>query len=164
MLVSVIVAVSHNNVIGRDNQLPWRLPADLQYFKRVTTGHHIILGRKNYQSIGRPLPNRVNLVLSRDAAFVAPGCVVVPSLEVALQHAKEAGETECFIIGGAQVYAEALPLASRLYLTRVDADVEGDVKMPALGEGWHEEWSESHEADERNVFAYSFKRFVRNPE
>lgn len=162
MMLSAIVAVAENGVIGRDNDLPWRLPADLKYFRTVTTGHHIVLGRKNYQSIGRPLPGRVNIVLSRDTYFVAPGCLRASGLEEAFALARAAGESECFVIGGAEVYREALPLCRRLYLTRVHASFEGDVLMPPLGEGWREVSCERHEADEKNAWAYSFTVLERD--
>ncbi len=161
MLVSAIVAVSENNVIGRDGHLPWRLPADLKYFKSVTTGHYIILGRKNYADIGRPLPDRVNVVLTRNKSFSAPGCVVAYSLEEALQIAKEAKETECFIVGGAALYKEALPLCKKLYLTRVLASIDGDVLMPSLGEGWVLQSEERRDADEKNAYPMAFQVFER---
>ena len=110
MLISAIVAVSENNVIGRDGHLPWHLSLDLKRFKAITTGHAIILGRKNYEDIGRPLPNRTNYVLTRNKDFQAPGCIVCSSLDQAIESARAAGETECFIIGGAAVYREAMPL------------------------------------------------------
>lgn len=161
MILSAIVAVSRNGVIGKDNTLPWRLPADLQYFKKTTSGHHIILGRKNYEDIRRPLPNRVNLVLSRQAGYEAPGCIVLPSLESAIHYAQSAGETECFICGGAEIYRQALPMVQRLYLTRIDADFEGDIAMPDMGSGWKEDWSEAHEPDEKNLWPYRFLRYSR---
>ena len=136
MKISVIVAVSDNGVIGKDGHLPWHLSQDLKRFKAITTGHHILLGRKNYEDIGRPLPNRVNLVLSRNAAFEAPGCTVVRDMEQALKIAEQSGEEELFIIGGARVYESAMPMATKLYLTKVHAEIDGDVKMPSLGEGW----------------------------
>jgi len=161
MQVSAIVAVSRNGIIGLNNQLPWKLPADLAYFKRVTQGHHILLGRKNYQSIGRPLPNRTNLVLTRDSQFSAPGCTLVHSMEQALEIASLAGETELFVIGGAEIYALALPWTTRLYLTRIEEDFSGDVALPNLGTGWKEVWKESHDPDERNPYSYSFLRYER---
>ena len=161
MILSAIVAVARNGVIGKDNTLPWRLPADLQYFKKTTSGHHIILGRKNYEDIRRPLPNRVNIVLSRQVGYEAPGCVVLPSLEAAIQLAQGAGETECFVCGGAEIYRLAMPMVQRLYLTKIDADFEGDVAMPDLGSGWKEEWSEDHLPDEKNLWPYRFIRYAR---
>ena len=161
MLISAIVAVSENNVIGRDGHLPWHLSQDLKRFKAITTGHAIILGRKNYDDIGRPLPNRTNYVLTRNTAFEAPGCVVCGSLEQALDKARAAGETECFIIGGAAVYREAMPLVKKLYVTRVLADVAGDVFFPDWGEGWHMLSEESFSADEKNDFATLFQVWDR---
>lgn len=161
MLISAIVAVSSNNVIGRDGHLPWHLSADLKRFKAITTGHSIILGRKNYEDIGRPLPNRTNYVLTRNASFEAPGCIVCASLEAALEAARAAGETECFIIGGAAVYREAMPLVQKLYFTRVESDVDGDVFFPKWGEGWSMESEESFPADEKNDFATTFQVWSR---
>lgn len=161
MLISAIVAVSLNNVIGRDGHLPWHLSADLKRFKAITTGHSIILGRKNYDDIGRPLPNRTNYVLSRNPQFNAPGCIVCSSLEDALKMAEAAGETECFIIGGAAVYREAMPLVKKMYLTKVLAQVEGDVFLPDMGEGFKKVSEENFPADEKNDYATSFEVWER---
>ncbi|MCF0221304.1 MAG: dihydrofolate reductase [Fibrobacter sp.] len=161
MLVSAIVAVSENNVIGRDGHLPWRLSADLKRFKAITTGHSIVLGRKNYEDIGRPLPNRTNYVLSRNPSFEAPGCVVCNSLEAALQVAETAGESECFIIGGAVVYGEAMPLVKKMYVTRVLAQVPGDVFFPEWGEGWACVSQELVPADEKNEYETLFEIWER---
>lgn len=161
MLISAIVAVSSNNVIGRDGHLPWHLSLDLKRFKAITTEHSIILGRKNYDDIGRPLPNRTNYVLTRNAAFEAPGCIVCASLEAAVEAARAAGETECFIIGGAAVYREAMPLVKKLYLTKVLADVPGDVFFPEWGEGFRMESEEKFEADEKNDFPTAFQVWSR---
>lgn len=161
MLISAIVAVSENNVIGLAGHLPWRLPADLKYFKSITTGHHIILGRKNYEDIAKPLPNRVNIVLTRDSSYEAPGCVIAHSLEEALQFARDAHESECFIVGGAAVYKEALPHCKKLYLTRVLATVEGDVFMPSIGDGWVLQSETKIEADEKNIYSMSFEIWER---
>lgn len=136
MQISAIVAISRNNVIGRDGHLPWRLSEDLKHFKAITTGHSVILGRKNYEDIGRPLPNRTNYVITRNHSFEAPGCTVCNSLELALNKADAAGETECFIIGGAAVYKEAMPYVTKMYVTWVENNViEGDVFFPDWGEG-----------------------------
>ena len=161
MLLSAIVAISRNNVIGRDGHLPWHLSADLKRFKAITTGHSIILGRKNYDDIGRPLPNRTNYVLTRNTAFEAPGCIVCGSLEQALDKARAAGETECFIIGGAAVTREAMPLVKKLYVTRVLADVAGDVFFPDWGEGWRLLSEETFGEDEKNDFATQFQIWER---
>lgn len=161
MLISAIVAVSENNVIGRDGHLPWHLSADLKRFKAITTGHAIILGRKNYDDIGRPLPNRTNYVLTRNKDFQAPGCIVCSSLEQAIESAKAAGETECFVIGGAAVYREAMPLVEKLYLTRVLSHVDGDVFFPDWNEKFQKESSESYPADEKNDYPTVFEVWVR---
>ena len=161
MLISAIVAVSENNVIGRDGHLPWHLSADLKRFKAITTGHAIVLGRKNYDDIGRPLPNRTNYVLTRNKDFQAPGCIVCSSLGEAIEAARAAGETECFIIGGAAVYREAMPLVEKLYLTRVLSHVEGDVFLPEWNDKLQKESEESFPADEKNDFPTTFEIWVR---
>ncbi|MEN7344158.1 MAG: dihydrofolate reductase [Pseudomonadota bacterium] len=134
--LAVIVAVADNGVIGKGNALPWRLSADLRYFKQRTLGKPIVMGRKTWESIGRPLPGRENIVISRDSAYQAEGAVLVPSLEAALAHCDKAAEI--MIIGGASIYEQVMPMASRLYLTRVHLDVEGGdafFDMPSL-DGW----------------------------
>ncbi len=161
MLVSIIVAVSENNVIGKDGHLPWHLSQDLKRFKAITSGHCILLGRKNYEDIGRPLPNRTSIVLSRNPNFNAPGCVVVQSLSDGFRTAEKSGETELFVIGGANVYAAAMPFARRLYLTRVLAHVEGDVRMPPLGENWKLLREERAERSDRDDFPCLFQVFER---
>lgn len=161
MIVSAIAAVSENGVIGRDGDLPWHLPDDLKYFQRTTRGHHVITGRKNYESIPpkyRPLKDRVNLVVTRDEQYAAPGAVVIHSLEEALRSARDHGETEVFIIGGGQIYREAMDkkLIDRLYLTKVHAHVDGDTHFPTVEEAaWIEIYREEHPADERHAHAYS---------
>jgi dihydrofolate reductase len=142
MKVALIVAVSQNNVIGRDNQLPWHLPEDLQYFKSVTMGKPILMGRKTYDSIGRPLPGRTNIVITRDPSWAAEGVVVVNSLEDAISAGAEACEAadsdEVMVIGGAQIYRDCLPIAEKLYLTKVEAEVDGDAFFPKIDmDQWH---------------------------
>lgn len=160
MILSCIVAVAENGVIGRGNGLPWRLPADLQRFKELTTGHTLIMGRKTFESIGRPLPDRTSIVLTRDRAYERPGAVVVHSLEEALERCR--GEQEVFAIGGAAVFREALPRAQRLYLTRVHADVAGDVRFPDESlEGWERVAQTPLPADERNEYATTYEVYVR---
>jgi dihydrofolate reductase len=154
-VVSIIVAMAENRVIGRDNALPWRLPNDLKHFKRLTMGHPIILGRRNYESIGRPLPGRRNIVVTRQRHYAAPGCIVVHSLDEAWRAAGD--DPEVFVIGGAELYAQALPRAARLYLTRVHAAVAGDTRFPDFDEaGWRELARERHEPDADHAYAYSF--------
>lgn len=153
--LSLIVAIARNGVIGRDNDLPWRLPADLQLFKRTTSGHAIILGRKNYESIGRPLPDRTNIVITRDKNYKAEGCLVANSIEEAIMLAGD--DEEIFIIGGAQIYAQALDRVERMYITEVDTDVEGDVLFPEYDKSqWRECSRETHPADEQNDYAFDF--------
>ncbi|HQV76068.1 MAG TPA: dihydrofolate reductase [Flavobacteriales bacterium] len=162
MIVSAIVAMARNRVIGRDSDLPWRLPDDMKFFQRTTIGHHVITGRKNYETIPpkyRPLKDRVNIVVTRNSNYAAPGAMVVHSLKAALELARTAGETEVFIIGGGQIYKEALEkeLVDRIYLTEVEADVEGDTTFPALdSRQWKEVSNELHPADERHEFAFRF--------
>ena len=157
MTVSLIAAVARNGVIGRDGALPWRLSADLRRFRELTTGHHVIMGRKTHASIGRPLPGRSNMVLSRTRDYSAAGCTVVNGLDQALGQAEATGENEAFVIGGARIYELALPAAARLYLTRVEADVAGDVCFPSLVEAeWREVSREEHGADERNDHPFAF--------
>jgi dihydrofolate reductase len=134
--LSLIVAVARNGVIGRDNRLPWHIPEDLKRFRARTMGHHIIMGRRTWESIGRPLPGRTSVVVTRDRDYSAPGAKVVHSLAEAV--AACAGDDEAFVIGGAEIYREALLHADRLYLTEVLADYPGDVSFPPLGAEWRE--------------------------
>lgn len=160
VLVSLVVAAAQNNVIGRGNDLPWHLPDDLKRFKALTIGKPIIMGRKTYASIGRPLPGRTNIVISRQTQFAAEGCTAVTSLEAALAAAGDA--SEAMVIGGAEIFRQALPRADRLYLTRVHADVPGDTFFPSLvSDDWIEVESEYHPADDRHAFAFTFLELRR---
>jgi dihydrofolate reductase len=162
--LSIIAAVSENNVIGRDGGLPWRLSADLARFKRLTMGHAIIMGRRTWESIGRPLPGRTSIVISRQSNWRTEGASVAGSLDAALEVARQSDvdQSEVFVIGGAAVYALALPRAERLYLTRVHADVEGDVEFPAVDwNAWQLCEESHHAADERNDFAHTFQVWLR---
>ena len=160
MIVSLLVAVSDNGIIGQDNELPWRLPKDLQWFKRLTTGRTIIMGRKTFESIGSPLPDRRTIVLTRNTAYRPEGVEVAGTLDEALALAKD--EPEIFVVGGAAVYHLAFPRVQRLYLTRVRADVEGDVQFPEWRpEEWRLVWEETHEADERHAHPFVFQQFDR---
>jgi dihydrofolate reductase len=157
---SLVVAVARNGVIGRDNQLPWRLPDDLAYFKRVTMGHPIVMGRRTWQSIGKPLPGRTNIVVTHDRAFQAPGCVVAHSLEEAWRAAGQADEV-C-VIGGTSLFAETLPVADLIHLTEVEADVEGDTYFPAFDRGaWRETEVARHAADARHAYHFRIVRLER---
>ncbi|MEM7582179.1 MAG: dihydrofolate reductase [Acidobacteriota bacterium] len=156
MSTSLIFAMSENRVIGRDGQLPWHLPKDLKHFKRLTLNHPIIMGRKTYESIGKPLPKRRSIVLSRDPAYQPAGVEVVHSLEQALTLAAQ--DDEAFVIGGAGVLIEALPRADRLYLTQVHAEVEGDVVFPPVDtRHWRLLSEQDHPADERHAYPFSFR-------
>lgn len=162
MKISCIVAIAHNNVIGKDNDIPWYLPADLKYFKKTTLGHHIIMGRKCYQSIGRPLPKRTNIILTRDPYFIVSNCLVTHSIPEALEIAHQNGEEEAFIIGGAKVYEQSIELWDKLYLTKVDLEVEGDVYFPQLDYSqWQLISEEHHKSDEKNDHDYSFLVYER---
>ena len=152
--------MAENRVIGRANRLPWRLPADLRRFKSVTMGKPVIMGRKTYESIGKPLPRRSNIVVTRDPDYRAPGCQVVHSLEQALEAG--AGHAEVMVIGGAELYRQALGRAQRIYLTLVRAEVEGDALFPDIEpQQWRELERESHRADERNQYDYDFVTLQR---
>jgi len=156
--VALIVAMARDRVIGRDNALPWRLSADLQRFKALTMGCPIVMGRLTYQSIGRPLPGRRNIVLTRDVDFVAEGCEVMTSLDEALA----IPVPRLFVIGGAQIYEQALARATHLYITQVDAQIDGDTWFPAVDfEKWSLKGYAAHEPDERNEYAYAFFDYQR---
>lgn len=174
--LAMIAAVAENGVIGREADLPWRLPDDLAYFKRLTVGHSLIMGRKTFESMGRPLPKRRSIVLTRELSwgqhdFLNPdakvddapnhlGVVAVHSVDEAL--AEVEAEDEAFVIGGGQVYELFLAHASTLYITRVHAEPEGDTRFPAIdGRVWERVWSEAHEADERNEHAFTFEKWTR---
>lgn len=169
MRVSLIAAVAANGVIGKDNDLIWTLRDDMAFFKRTTKGHHVIMGRKNWESIPerfRPLPGRPNVVLSRDASYSANGAQTCASLEVALDVARAAGEEEAFIIGGAQIYGLALELGvvDTMYLTHVDKAFDGDTWFPDFEvDQWKSQPMFSHIADDRNEAAFTVHRYDRIP-
>ena len=170
MLVSAIVAMDKNKVIGVNNGIPWYLPADFRYFKRKTMEHHIVMGRKCFDSIGKPLPKRTNIILTRNPYFLATGCLVYHSLEEALTFAYDNEEEECFIIGGTEIYKLAWQYLDRLYITEVDTEVsytEDDqvVFFPALEKDqWKEVSSDPRVADEKNEFNYTYKVYERIPD
>ena len=162
MIISAIVAVAKNKVIGHDNQIPWYLPADLAYFKKTTLNHCIIMGRKCYTSIGKPLPHRTNIVITRDPFFIATGVVTVHSVEEALQYAADANETEAFIIGGGEIYRQSAHYWDRIYLTEVDIVPEGDVFFEIHEpQDWTLVSEETHAPDAKNPFAYAFRVLER---
>ncbi len=155
MRIALIAAMAKNRVIGRNNQLPWRIPADLKHFKALTMGKPIIMGRKTYESIGRPLPGRVNIVLTGDVTYRAEGCEVVHSIAQALQVA--GAVEEAMIVGGSDLYRQTIGDADRLYLTLVKAEVEGDAWFPKIdSRQWREIKREAHRADDSNQYDYAF--------
>jgi dihydrofolate reductase len=162
MTVSLIVAVSSNGTIGREGGLPWYLPADLRHFKRTTMGHHLIIGRRTWEEVGKPLPGRTMVVVTRSRNFAPEGAQVVRSVEQALELAAE--DDEPFIGGGSQIYQIALArdLVDRIYLTRIHAEVEGDTYFPDFDlEEWDLVSEEHHDADEKNEYPYSFLIYDR---
>lgn len=160
MLLSIIVAMDKNRVIGKDNDLPWRLSADLQHFKKITMGKPIVMGRKTYDSIGRPLPGRENIILTRDSSFKAEGCTIMHSLDEIFEYCED--QEEIMIMGGATLYEVTLKLANKLYITEVHAEVEGDTWFPEIDfNNWTETSREDYKADEKNDFNFSFVQFER---
>lgn len=158
--VTLIAALARNRVIGRDNRLPWRLPADVRFFKQTTMGKPLLMGRHTWESIGRPLPGRRMIVLSRIPGTWAAGCTMAGSLDEAVMLAGDV--PEIMVIGGAAVYEQTLLLAGRLYLTRIEAEIVGDVRFPEWDErDWRLDWEESHSADVEHVWPYRFQRWER---
>jgi len=154
MIVSIVVAISQNHVIGKDNKLLWYLPNDLKHFKEITTGHTVIMGRKTYESVGKPLPNRRNIIITRQNITIE-GCEVVNSIEAAL--ALSSAEEEVFIVGGAEIYKQSMHLTDRIYLTIVHKEFDGDSFFPEIDQNqWHETAREDHEPDAKNSLPYSF--------
>lgn len=163
MEIAIIAALADNNVIGRDNQLPWHLPADLRHFRQLTLGKPILMGRRTYESIGKPLPGRLNIVLTRRPDFHPDGVCVVGSFEEGLARAEAEGAAQCMVIGGADIYMQALPLASRLYLTHVHAEVEGDARFPEVPQGeWRQVDRATFPAEEGQPYAYSIAEYARS--
>ena len=155
MSLSIVVAMDENRLIGKDNKLPWHLPSDLAYFKKITTGKSILMGRKTFDSIGRPLPNRRNIVITRNPLTKIPGCEVLFSIEEALTKTKD--EAEVMVIGGASLCEQLLPKVSRLYITKIEGDFNGDVYFPSFDESnWREISCESHLQNEINNHTHHF--------
>ena len=155
MRLSIVVAMDDNRLIGSKNQLPWHLPADLAYFKKLTTGKSILMGRKTYDSIGRPLPNRRNIVITRNSNISIPGCEVVSSIDDALELTKD--DLEVMVIGGASLCEQLLPKVNRLYITKIDGEFEGDVFFPKYDDfDWREVSCKSHSKDNSNAYSYKF--------
>lgn len=155
--LSAIVAMAENRVIGNGNKMPWHLPADLKHFKAVTNGHPVLMGRKTFESIGKPLPNRTNMIITRDRQYSAQDCLIVNDISTALSMAQEIDQNEIFVIGGAEIYKQLLPKVQRLYLTKIHHLFVGDTHFPELNMSeWHEVLREDHEPDDKNAYAYSF--------
>ena len=165
MTLSIIVAVSDNNVIGRNNDLPWHLPADLKYFKEKTMGHCVVMGRKNFESIPerfRPLPGRTNIVITRQPDYQPSGVLVAHSIDDAVEMAKRQGETECFITGGGEIFRQSVHLCDKIYLTRIHHDFEGDVFFPEINwKDWKEVSRKDIPHDEKNKYPFSFLIYER---
>lgn len=158
--LSLIVAMAKNRVIGADNTLPWHLPADLKHFKALTMGHHIVMGRKTYESIGKPLPGRTTVVVTRNANYSVPGVIVASSLEVAISAC--GNDEEIFVIGGAELYRQAIKLADRIYLTEIDADIPGDAHFTEFDRKlWQETGRVNNVPDEKNLYSYHFVVYDR---
>ena len=157
-MIALIAARAANGVIGVNGGLPWHLPDDLKRFKALTTGHTVVMGRRTWETLSRPLPDRTNLVLTRDRAYHAPGATVVHTLDAAVEHAGGS----LFVLGGGDVYAAALPRATHLYLTELHADVEGDARFPQVDlSTWRLVREEHHPADERHAYAFTYRDYER---
>ena len=158
--ITIIAAIAKNNALGKNNDLIWHLPADLKRFKKTTTGHHIIMGRNTYESIGKPLPNRTTVIITRNSDYKAEGCIIVDSLEKALEVSKN--DATPFIIGGAQIYKQAISIADKLDITEVHHTFDADVFFPEIDKNiWKESSRELFKADEKNKFDYSFVSYSK---
>lgn len=161
MILSIIAAIGKNNELGRDNQLLWNLPADMKHFREKTSDHPVVMGSKTFESIGRPLPNRRNIVIARDTEYKKDGVEIVHSIEKVMDLFKNA-ESEVFVIGGGQIYKAMLPFAQKLYITHVDASLPADTFFPEINPAeWQETDNETHGSDEKNAYAYTFTTYER---
>jgi dihydrofolate reductase len=156
-MIRIIAAMSTNRVIGSNNALPWHIPNDLKHFKELTTGHTIVMGRKTFDSIGRPLPNRRNIVVTRDHEFKAEGVEVASSFEKAM----EMSFWNCFVIGGGEMYRQSMGIAEKLYLTIVNTETEGDTTFPEFGDEWVKVWDMPKDADDKNPFQHTFFEYEK---
>jgi len=164
MTISLIVAAAENNSIGKDNRLLWHLPNDLKFFKNMTWGMPVIMGRKTFESVNKPLPGRFNIVITGQAGWTAPGVITVASMEAALQAARDTNCKEVFIIGGGEIYKQTMAMAEHVYLTRVHQNFEGDTFFPALdSEQWQLVSEHKFIADDKHAFAYSFQTWDKRP-
>ncbi|SFI01254.1 MULTISPECIES: dihydrofolate reductase [unclassified Bacillus (in: firmicutes)] len=160
-MISLLVAMDKNRLIGKDNQLPWHLPADLAYFKKVTMGHPIIMGRKTFESIGRPLPGRTNIILTRNQNYEMEGCKVIHSIDDVKKMDEQMNE-ELFVIGGAEIFKEVLPFANRLYITQIEEVFEGDTFFPEINYNeWEEVSATQGVTDEKNPYTYAYHVYDR---
>lgn len=163
MIISFIVAASTNNVIGKNNQLPWSLPNDMKFFKNITWAMPVLMGRKSFESLGKPLPGRLNVVITRQNNWKPEGATVVHSVEDAIKVATAADYNEAFIIGGGEIFKEAMPVADKIYLTRVDVNLEGDAFFPVMNpKEWLMVSEQSFPTDEKHAYAYHFQLWERN--
>lgn len=162
VVLSLLVAADEGNVIGKDNQLPWHLPNDLKYFKNLTWGLPIVMGRKTFESIGKPLPGRTNIVITRNKAYAADGIVAVHTIEAALDIAQQKGAREIFVIGGAEIFNSVFNQAHRIYLTRIHHRFEGDVFFPELNKDWQLVKKHQQQADDKNAYAHTFQVWERS--
>ena len=163
MIISFIVAASTNNVIGKNNQLPWSLPNDMKFFKNITWAMPVLMGRKSFESLGKPLPGRLNVVITRQNNWKPEGATVVHSVEDAIKVATTADYNEAFIIGGGEIFKEAMPVADKIYLTRVDVNLEGDAFFPVMNpKEWLMVSEQSFPTDEKHAYAYHFQLWERN--
>lgn len=165
MTVSLIAALTKNRVIGKNNDLPWHLPDDMKFFMETTKHHFVIMGRKNYESIPakyRPLPNRTNIVVTRQSGYIAPSCTVVNTLEQGLTIAKVSNQNEVFVIGGAEIYSLAMPYADKLYLTEIEAEIEGDTFFPEFDKNIFKENTRTHHGvDAKHKYAFDFVTYSK---
>ena len=165
MIISMIAAMGSNRVIGKDNDIPWHLPDDFRFFKEKTKGHHVIMGRKNWESLPhrfQPLPDRPNIVITRQSDYIAKGATVVSSLNEGLEIAKRSHEEEAFIIGGGEIYRMGLHLANKIYLTEIDGEFDGQTTFPEIPDGpWEEVSRFHHQIDDRHQFAFDFVEYIR---
>lgn len=159
-MITIMAAVADNNALGKNNDLIWHLPADLKRFKKLTHGHHVIMGRKTFESLGKPLPHRMNIIITRNPDYIAKGCIVVNSLEEALKAA--APDDNPFILGGAEIYAQAMEIADRMDITHIHHSFDADAFFPEIDKKlWEETGREDHPADDRNPYAYSFVQYKK---
>jgi len=160
MIISLVAAAGNNNVIGGNNKLLWKMPADMKFFMNLTKHHSIIMGRKTYESFGKPLKERRNIIITRDKTYAVEGCEIVHSLEAALDLVK--GENEVFIIGGAEIYKQSMSVANKIYLTRIYGDFEGDAYFPDINqENWAITLISEHPADEKNPYPFAFLEYIK---